>query len=155
MRNKYADLNFRVKFPKEMNERERSRWTPVIRLIKIVSEQQGIEFEELNFHHHVPPRRGWTEDHHELGEADLDDKIISLCAKDHDTALHELAHIWTDTFHTEKWAKAYIKLLLIYMLPDEAKYQISLNSARYPAFKKANERRESKGNKVPPLYKNP
>jgi len=152
---KYSNLNFKVNFPKGMNERERARWLPIVRLVHVVSQQQHIEFEELNFHHHVPARRGWTEDHHELGEADLDDKIISLCSKDHDTALHELAHIWTDTFHTEKWAKAYIKLLLIYMLPEEAEYHIALNSPRYPAFKKANQKRQSRGNKVPPLHKNP
>jgi hypothetical protein len=151
---KYSDLAFEVNFPKGMNERERSRWLPIIRLIYVVSYQQGIRFKELNFHHHVPPRRGWTEDHHELGEADLDDKIITLCSKDHDTALHELAHIWTDTFHTEKWAKAYIKLLRLYMLPTEAEYHIALNATRYPALKKAKSRLESRGNKVPPPHKN-
>jgi len=155
MNNRFEELPFRVVFPEKMNDRERTRWVPIIRLVHLVSQQQGIEFVELNFHHHVPPRRGWTEDHHELGEADLDDKVITLCSKDHDTALHELAHIWADTFHTEKWAKAYIKLLMLYMLPAEAEYHIALNATRYPAFKKAHLRLESRRNKVPPLHKNP
>ena len=155
MNHRFEELPFRVVFPEKMNDRERARWVPIIRLINLVSQQQNIEFVELNFHHHVPPRRGWTEDHHELGEADLDDKIITLCSKDYDTALHELAHIWTDTFHTEKWAKAYIKLLMLYMLPAEAEYHIALNATRYPAFKKAHLRLESRRNKVPPPHKNP
>jgi hypothetical protein len=154
MSSKLENLPFKVGFPRKMNDRERLRWLPIIRLVYLVSEQQGIEFVELNFHHHVPPRRGWSEDHHELGEADLDDKIITLCSKDYDTALHELAHIWTDTFHTEKWARAYIKLLLIYMMPAEAEYHIALNSTRYPAFRKAEDRRRGKGNKVPPPPEN-
>lgn len=155
MNHRFEELPFRVVFPEKMNDRERARWVPIIRLVNLVSQQQNIEFVELNFHHHVPPRRGWTEDHHELGEADLDDKIITLCSKDYDTALHELAHIWTDTFHTEKWAKAYIKLLMLYMLPAEAEYHIALNATRYPAFKKAYLRLESRRNKVPPPHKNP
>ena len=155
MNHRFEELPFRVVFPEKMNDRERARWVPIIRLVNLVSQQQNIEFVELNFHHHVPPRRGWTEDHHELGEADLDDKIITLCSKDYDTALHELAHIWTDTFHTEKWAKAYIKLLMLYMLPAEAEYHIALNATRYPAFKKAQIRLDSRRNKVPPSAKNP
>lgn len=155
MSHRFEELPFRVVFPEKMNDRERARWVPIIRLVNLVSQQQNIEFVELNFHHHVPPRRGWTEDHHELGEADLDDKIITLCSKDYDTALHELAHIWTDTFHTEKWAKAYIKLLMLYMLPAEAEYHIALNATRYPAFKKAQIRLDSRRNKVPPPAKNP
>jgi hypothetical protein len=147
---KYDHLGFEVKFPEKMNDRERARWLPVIRLVHTVCEQQGIPLKVLTFHHHVPARRGW-QDHHEYGEADLDDKIIELCAKDHDTALHELAHIWCDTFHTEKWARAYIKLLLIYMLPHEAEYHIALNSQRYPAFNQANLRRLKRGNKLPPV----
>lgn len=71
-----------------------------------------------------------------MGEADLDDKIIYLCSKDFDTALHELAHIWTDTYHTEKWASAYIKLCLIYLLPHEAQKSIQYSSGQYDMVKK-------------------
>lgn len=136
---KLEGLSFKVKFPAKMDQRERSRWIPIIRLIHVVCEQQGIQFRELNFHHHVPAARSWGL-HHEYGEADLDDKIISLCAKDFDTALHEVAHIWTDTGHTEKWAKAYKKLLLIYLLPAEAQHRIMLARHNYPAFAKADDR---------------
>lgn len=153
MNNRFEQLPFRVVFPANMNDREKVRWSPIIRLVHLISEQQRITFVELNFHHHVPPRRGWTDDHHEMGEADLDDKIITLCSKDYDTAIHELAHIQTDTFHTEKWAKAYIKLLMLYMLPAEAEYHIALNGGRYPAFKIANQRLKEKRNKVPPSPK--
>lgn len=153
MSQKYEHLAFEVKFPDNMNARERARWLPVIRFIRIVCDQQGISLKVLTFHHHSPPRRGW-QDHHEYGEADLDDKIIELCAKDYDTALHELAHIWCDTFHTEKWAKAYIKLLLIYMLPYEAEYHIALNGQRYKAFNQANLRRLNRSNKPPPATVN-
>jgi hypothetical protein len=147
-----SGLPFRVVFPKKMNDRERRRWIPVIRLVHLVCNQQNIGLEELNFHHHVPPQKSWGL-HHEFGEADLDDKIISLCSKDFDTALHELAHIWTDTGHTEKWAKAYRKLILIYLLPEEAERRVAIARGAYPAFKKFEDRQTIRGNKVPPLGK--
>ena len=131
----YEALNFKVSFPPEMKYRERLRWNPIIRLIHTVSQQQKIHVSELQFHHHSPPRRTWK-DHHDMGEADLDDKIIYLCSKDFDTALHELAHIWTDTYHTEKWAGAYVKLCLIYLLPSEAQKNIKSSSGQYDMVKK-------------------
>jgi aminopeptidase N len=58
-----------------------------------------IPTKSITLHHH------WFQNNCDLGSAEDAEKTIELCDHHPETALHELAHLWTQDRHTRKWAK--------------------------------------------------
>jgi len=53
----------------------------------------------IELHHH------WRTPNCDLGQAEEGRKTIVLCDNHPETALHELAHLWTQDRHTKEWAR--------------------------------------------------
>jgi hypothetical protein len=110
-----AEYAFRVIRHKDMTEESMIPWLATLELMDKVVRERSIKLKSIRLHYHP---NGMRTDH-AMGVADFDKKQIVLCASDFDTALHELAHIWTDDAHTTKWARALYRLYDWY-IPEQA-----------------------------------
>lgn len=108
---------FRTVYDPAAPKSERARWRPIISFIRRVCEEQSIPLKRVHVHYH-PNEDDMAEDH-PFGEAEYWNNVIYLCSDDTDTALHELAHVWTENWHTPKWASVYLSLCEIYMTREE------------------------------------
>ncbi len=108
---------FRTVYDPAAPKSERSRWRPALSFIKRVCVEQGIPLKRVHLHYH-PDEEDVPEDH-PFGEAEYWNNVIYLCSDDVDTTLHELAHVWTQSWHTPKWASVYLSLCEAYMTREE------------------------------------
>jgi len=115
---------------------ERQRWKAVVALIRKVCKEQEIGLGRVHLHYH-PDGEDTLPDTHPHGEAEYWGKTIFLCTADKDTALHEIAHVWTKSWHSPKWAEAYLYLCEQYMHQEEFIENIKRNSGKYAVVRHA------------------
>ena len=113
------NYTFRLIKPKAMPDEALIPWLATLELIDRVITDKNIKVKKVRIHYHP---NGMRTDH-ALGEADFDYKTIVLCASDFDTALHEIAHIWMNEYHSKKWARALYRLYDEYVPEKAAEYR--------------------------------
>jgi hypothetical protein len=106
---KYRKLPFAVKFPARMTHRTISAWIKTLNVLAIAVKENDIEIKKVSLHHHTRTTSKWHSGH-PMGSADTDGAHIDLCSDDIDTALHEIAHIWTKQGHSPLWAEKWMLL---------------------------------------------
>ena len=126
----YNDLPFELVMPVDMPKASLSPWRRSLQLIARAKKDFNIKVKSVRVHHHDPERTRYGH-YHPMGYTYSDDAEMVLCAKDIDTALHEMAHIWTNENHTAKWAAKYIKLCQEYMNPQELDASIRHSASNY------------------------
>ena len=126
----------RIVYDPEAPLSEKQRWRPVTSLIRKVCAEQGIRLGRVHLHYD-PDGVDTLPDSHPHGEAEYWGKTIFLCTADADTALHEMAHVWTKSWHTPKWAEAYLYLCEQYMGRKEFIENIKKNSSKYAVVRHA------------------
>jgi len=97
---------------------ELSAWNPTLHLIQSVIDRYHIPLKKVRLHYHPRARKIWNEKH-PFGESYYTHAEMTLCSKDFDTALHEIAHLWARNQHTDKWARCYLHLLEKYLTREE------------------------------------
>ena len=126
----------RIVYDPEAPSSEKQRWRPVTSLIRKVCAEQGIRLGRVHLHYH-PDGAHTLPDSHPHGEAEYWGKTIFLCTADKDTALHEIAHVWTKSWHSPKWAEAYLYLCEQYMRHEEFIENIKKNASKYAVVRHA------------------
>jgi hypothetical protein len=99
-------------------ESDRKEWRSTLKFIAKVCKEQNIRLKRVHVHYH-PEGEENIPSTHPWGEAEYWNGAIYLCAWDEDTILHELAHVWTESWHTPKWASVYLSLCEIYMTKED------------------------------------
>jgi hypothetical protein len=104
---------FRTVYDPAAPKSDRLEWRPTLRFVAKVCQEQGIALKRVHVHYH-PEGEDSIPSSHPFGEAEYWNGVIYLCAWDEDTILHELAHVWSESWHTPKWASLYHALKRIY-----------------------------------------
>jgi hypothetical protein len=75
-----------------------------------VSTERSIPVRRVRLHLHEPA------DHpdHYQALCDFDRRELRFCDLSRDSALHELAHLWSGDGHSRKWARHYLTLCRLY-----------------------------------------
>lgn len=126
----YNDLPFELVVPIDMPKESLAAWKKPLQLIARARKEFNIKVKVVRIHHHEPERTRYGH-YHPMGYTYSDDAEMVLCAKDIDTALHEMAHIWTNENHTPKWAAKYIRLAQEYMNDKELEAAIRHSANNY------------------------
>jgi hypothetical protein len=105
---KYRNFPFVVKFPRRMPRQDLNAWLPTLKILARAARENDIEVRKVVLHHHT--RSVYLGADHPMGAADTDEMLIELCAEDVDTALHEIAHVWTRAGHSPTWAEKWMFL---------------------------------------------
>ena len=110
----YTKLPFELVMPVTMPKSELAKWREAIEVTADTVSTFNCKVNLVRLHHHERPRRtyGYA---HPMGVSISEEGEIVLCAKDVDTAIHEVAHIKANENHTPKWAKWYVKMACHYM----------------------------------------
>lgn len=119
-----AKYPFEVVFHPDAPQIEVSAWEPTLRLMADVVNRYHIKLHRVKMHYHKKKRTHWGAKH-PFGESEYWDGYITLCANDFDTALHELAHVWSKNRHTDKWARCYLMLLERYLPREDFFYRLN------------------------------
>jgi hypothetical protein len=130
----YNDLPFELVAPIDMPKSSLSPWRRSLQLIARCKKEFNIKVKVVRIHHHEPERTRYGH-YHPMGYTYSDEAEMVLCAKDIDTALHEMAHIWANENHTPKWAAKYIRLAQEYMNPEELDAAIRHSASNYRCVK--------------------
>ena len=130
----YNDLPFELVVPIDMPKSSLSPWKRSLQLIARAKIEFNIKVKTVRIHHHDPERTRYGH-YHPMGYTYSDDAEMVLCAKDIDTALHEMAHIWSNENHTQKWASKYIRLAQEYMNSKELDAAIRHSAENYKCVK--------------------
>lgn len=99
---KWRELNsypFKVKTSFWMTEQDYDGWRKSMKTAAKAVKKHKIPVNSFILHHH------WIKRNCDLGVADDATKTIQLCDRHHETALHELAHLWSQDYHTKQWAR--------------------------------------------------
>jgi hypothetical protein len=88
-----------------------------------------IPTKEVKLHHHWIPRDC------DMGSAQDAEKTIELCDQHPETALHELAHLWTQDRHTKNWARALFLLHQKYLSKQEQEFYFRETKRNYKTAK--------------------
>lgn len=99
---KWRELNsfpFAVKTSFWMTERDYDKWRRSMKMAAKAVKKHKIPVTKFILHHH------WINRNCDLGVADDSTKTIQLCDTHPETALHELAHLWSQDYHTKQWAR--------------------------------------------------
>jgi hypothetical protein len=110
----YADLPFELVMPVTMPKSELAKWRDAIEVIADCCKTFNTKIQLVRIHHHEKERRTYGYQH-PMGVSISEEGEIILCAKDVDTAIHEVAHVKANENHTPKWARWYVKMAQHYM----------------------------------------
>lgn len=127
-------MPFQIIAPLEMPKSSLSAWRQALNVLARISKDKGIKLVTVRLHYHDPERKRWGH-YHPMGYTYSDEAEITLCAKDLDTAVHEMAHVWTNQNHTDKWAAKYMQLVREYIPEDEAVAAIKNAANNYRCVK--------------------
>jgi hypothetical protein len=127
---------FKTVYDPAAPEEDRKEWRPTLRFIAKVCKEQGIHLKRVHVHYH-PEGEDAIPNTHPFGEAEYWNGVIYLCAWDEDTILHELAHVWTESWHTPKWASVYLSLCEIYMKREDFMESVVDAAAQQPVVRHA------------------
>jgi hypothetical protein len=97
-----------------MPKSQLSKWRDAIEVIADSCKTFNSRVELVRIHYHDKDRRVYGFKH-PMGVSISEEREIILCAKDVDTAIHEVAHIKSNENHTPKWARWYVKMARHYM----------------------------------------
>lgn len=106
---KYRKLPFAVSFPERMTHRAITAWLKTIKIIGKAAKENNVKVHRVTLHHHTRTMCKWNFGH-PMGSAETDAGDIDLCSDDLDTALHEIAHVWTKQGHSPLWAEKWMYL---------------------------------------------
>jgi hypothetical protein len=103
----------RVVVPNDKPEAATRRWSPVLAFAKRVAKAERINLEEIRLHHHPKGSIACFD-----AEASWEDHWIAFCGgQNRETALHELAHLVVEDYHSKTWAVALMALHRAYLPP--------------------------------------
>jgi|694.fasta_scaffold06731_22 hypothetical protein len=124
------EFSFTLVHPQDMPELVRASWEPTLNLVQDVIDRYHIKMRQVKLHYHKNPRKVWGKNH-PYGHSIYSHREIVLCAQDFDTALHEVAHVWSKNPHTDKWARCYFHLIEKYLTPEEFKLKLKKAKKAY------------------------
>jgi hypothetical protein len=103
----------RVVVPNDKPEAATRRWSPVLAFTKRVAKAERIVLDEIRLHHHPKGSIACFD-----AEASWEDHWIAFCGgQNRETALHELAHLVVEDYHSKAWAIALMALHRAYLPP--------------------------------------
>ena len=127
---------FRTVYDPAAPQSDRLEWRPTLRYVAKVCKEQGINLKRVHVHYH-PEGEDNIPSAHPFGEAEYWNGVIYLCAWDEDTILHELAHVWSESWHTPKWASLYLSLCEHYMSREDFMEAVVGTAAEMPVVRHA------------------
>ena len=127
---------FRTVYDPAAPKGDRLEWRPTLRFVAKVCQEQGIALKRVHVHYH-PEGEDNIPSSHPFGEAEYWNGVIYLCAWDEDTILHELAHVWSESWHTPKWASLYLSLCEHYMSREDFMEAVVGTAAEMPVVRHA------------------
>lgn len=104
---------FKVRFSPFLTRSGYWEWRKSLQMAAKAVRRHKIPVRSIDIHHH------WLNPSCDLGVADDGSKTISLCDNHPETALHELAHLWTQDRHTKAWARRLFQLHREYLSDQE------------------------------------
>lgn len=89
------------------------KWLPVVAFTRRVAKAEGINLIEIRLHSHA---RGSIACYD--AQASWEDHFVEFCGgQNRETALHELAHLVVEDYHSRVWATALMALHRTYLPP--------------------------------------
>lgn len=107
---------FKVKTSFWMTMRGYEKWRRSLRMASRIVNRHKIPVSFIELHHH------WFNRECDMGVADDVKKSIELCDAHPETVLHELAHLWTQDYHTKSWARHLFMLHKEYLSKEEVAF---------------------------------
>jgi hypothetical protein len=103
----------RVIVPNDKPDTAVRRWSSVLAFTKRVAKAERIVLDEIRLHHHPKGSIACFD-----AEASWEDHWIAFCGgQNRETALHELAHLVVEDYHSKTWATALMALHRAYLPP--------------------------------------
>jgi hypothetical protein len=146
----HLDLPFRVKPARPMTQDDLPEWEPALAMLAKISREMSIKVKAVRLHNH----KNSPKHDHSLAWADLDSREISLCDNSVETAIHEIAHLWSQEDHNKKWARCMLVLYRKYVPDQMVEYTKTLikdypDSARVVRnMKRSEQRRIARGSRT-------
>ena len=116
-----------------MTEQDWISWDRSIKIAAKAAKEHYIPVRYIKIHKHL------FRNNCDLGLTDTARRTIELCDDQAETALHELAHIWSQANHTEIWVRKLYQLHEEYLEDDEIELYRRETENRYKAAKKMSE----------------
>lgn len=120
---------FTVKTSFWMTQLDYDKWHKSLKIAAKAVTRHKIPITEIRLHHH------WIERNCDMGVADDVKKSIELCDTHPETVLHELAHLWTQDYHTKSWARHLFMLHREYLSKEEVAFYQKETVKRYKTAK--------------------
>ena len=93
------------------------RWAPVLRFTRRVAEAERVKLEEIRLHSHPRGAQACFD-----AQASWEDHFIEFCGgQNRETALHELAHLIVEDYHSKTWAVSLMALHARYLPAERCK----------------------------------
>jgi hypothetical protein len=112
-----------------MTQKDYEKWRKSLKIAAKAVSRHKIPTTEIRLHHH------WISRNCDMGVADDVKKSIELCDTHPETVLHELAHLWTQDYHTKGWARHLFILHREYLSKEEVAFYQRETVKRYKTAK--------------------
>jgi hypothetical protein len=107
----------RLVVPDGKPEAATKRWSPVVAFTKRVAKAEGINLQEIRLHYHPTATIACFD-----AEASWEEQWVAFCGgQNRETALHELAHLVVEDYHSKAWAVALMALHRAYLPPTRCR----------------------------------
>lgn len=121
-------MSVEVIIPPDKPAQAVARWQPIIRYTKKVAELEGIDLRQIILHSHPAGSMACY-----MAEADWEAHSITLCGgQDRQTALHELAHLLIEDYHTRFWAQELFRMHRLYLPANRVGRADRMVAKEYP-----------------------